>query len=198
MNWRRYKRVSEPSSLPVTLADAKDFLRVDGAASDADITALIRAAVSEIDGPHGIGICLVSQQWKLTLDGFPANRIALELGPLISVDAVEYVDADGVTQTWSASNYRVMNAGDLATIEPVYGGSWPSPRSVSGAVTVTFTAGFSVDESVSPTSDAANVPDDLKTAIKIMLRLLYDGQPSDERPPYVDAVLNRYRVGTVA
>lgn len=198
MNWRRLTRVTAPTADPVSVAEAKTHLRVTVSDDDTYIGDLIARAASVIDGPKGIGVCMVSQQWKLTVDRFPPC-FNITLGPLISVDAIAYVDGDGAAQTVSASDYRVMNAGDLVTIEPAYGVSWPNIRNVSGAVTVTFTAGY-LDNLSSPNVGA--VPATLKGAVLMLVAHWYENREIDsedsEMPYGVSRLLDQYRVGVVA
>lgn len=198
MNWRRFSRVTAPTADPVTVAEAKTHLRVTVSDDDTYIGDLIARAVGVIDGPNGIGVCMVSQQWKYTADLFPAVFV-IPLGPLISVDAIGYVDGDGATQTVDAADYRVMNAGGLATITPAYGTSWPSIRNVSGAVTVTFTAGY-LDNLSSP--NVGEVPAPLKGAVLMLVAHWYENREvmgdEDEMPFGVAPLLDQYRVGLIA
>lgn len=64
------KLLTPPTSEPVTLAEAKTHLRVDINDDDALITGLIASARQSAEQ-----ICrraLISQQWKVTMDRFPA------------------------------------------------------------------------------------------------------------------------------
>jgi uncharacterized phiE125 gp8 family phage protein len=200
MNWDRLSLVTAPTVLPVTLGEAKAQCRVDHDEVDDLIAGYIASAVGLIDGPRGIGICMVSQQWKLTLDGFPRS-IRISLGPLISVDSITYVDMDGATQTLDAADYRVVNAGDLVRIEPAYGASWPSVRNVSGSVVITFTAGY---RNTATSQGAEFVPADLRQAILMMVEHFHlnagavttHGTPAVV-PLGVEHILWRHRVGTV-
>lgn len=188
--WDRLTRTTAPASDPVTLTEAKAALRVDGVDEDTYIGSLIDRATEVIDGPNGIGICLVSQVWKLTLDAFPAC-IRIPLGPVISVDEVAYTDTDGGAQTLTVNtDYRVMNAGGRVIVEPAYGKSWPSTRPVAGAVTVTFTAGHST------------VPEKLKHIVLMLVALWHEQRipvaDLREMPWGVSDLIAQHRVGTVA
>lgn len=200
MSWDRLSLVTGPSAPPISRDDAKRDARVEGQDNDDLISDLIDRATALIDGPHGIGICMVSQQWRLTLDCFPPV-IRIPLGPVISVDTVTYVDGDGVTQTWDAANYRVNNAGDLVTIEPAYGVSWPSTRAISGAVAVTFTSGY-LNTAVSPPSGV--IPADLRGAVSMLVAFWFNqrevaAERDRHEVPYgAERILAKYRVGTIA
>ena len=125
---------------PVTLAEAKDFLRVPtlsptDSAQDASIEALISAGREIAEGYQNRD--LVAKQWDLTLYDFRWNVIGLR-HPLASVDLVRYKDSDGTsTDLTEGTDYIVDTVN--ATIQPAYGESWPSFTPwPSGAVTIRF------------------------------------------------------------
>jgi len=161
-----------PTADLVTLAQAKAQLNVEplNTADDALIQAMIAAAMAHLDGPAGVlGRALGSQAWTLYLDGFPSGVIRLPLPPLISVGAVAYIDAAGVTQTLASAKYQVL-AGERAELRPAYGLSWPSARCTPRAVTITFTCGFA--------DVAALKLDPIRAAIKLMVGDLYGNRES--------------------
>lgn len=155
--------ISPPTIFPITLDEAKAFLRVDVTDDDALISSLIDAAVVGLDGERGeLGRCLLAQTWRLDRDCFPRGAIELPLPPTIAVDAVSYVDATGATVTMAPAEYVVTGAGSFgfARITPT-SGRWP----VGSSVSVTFRAGFG--------ETAADVPADLRAAILARVALAY-------------------------
>lgn len=155
--------VTPPTVKPVTLDEAKQFLRVDGTDEDALITTLIDAAVAGLDGERGeLGRALVAQTWRLDLDCFPRSALELPLPPTIAVDAVSYVDAAGAAVTMAPTDYTVTGLGSFgfARITPS-SGRWPAGSSVG----VTFRAGFG--------ETADDVPADLRAAIFARTALSY-------------------------
>jgi uncharacterized phiE125 gp8 family phage protein len=190
--WNRLRRITAPPALPVTLAEAKAHLRVDHADEDTLISTYVDAATAHVEGPHGIGIALVEQQWELTLDGFP-TVIYLPIYPVLSVDAVEYIDGDGVTQT--VASFQSDTASNPARITPDDGASWPPPKRVLNAVTIRFTTGYAPDG----LNYQANIPQDLKNAIQLLVGHWYEhreavGTATAEMPLAVESILSRYRV----
>lgn len=156
-------KLTPPAALPVTLAEAKAFLRVDGADDDALIETLIAAAVASLDGEYGdLGRCLIAQTWRLDLPAFPPSAIELPLPPTIAVDAVAYTDTTGSTVAMAEADFRVTGAGSygFARITPS-SGCWPAGTAVS----VTFTAGFG--------TAAEDVPADLRAAILARVATAY-------------------------
>lgn len=180
--WSRLVRTVAPAVKALGLEDAKTHLRVDGEDSDARIQSLIDAVIAEVEGPRGVGLAMIAQTWRLSLDGFP-EVIELPLGPVISVTSVTYVDAAGTTQTLSPGLYQVSTASRPATVRPAYGLSWPTARLDVGAVEVTFQAGYGA------TSDA--LPPDLRSALRLLVQHYDDAAPRDA----ADRILNRYRLG---
>jgi uncharacterized phiE125 gp8 family phage protein len=95
-----------PAAEPVSLAEAKAWLRLDGEAEDGLVATLISAARIHVESVTGRA--LVAQSWRLVLDGWPAGRaVSLPVGPLIALTAITAFDADGEAQ-------EVETAGVLA------------------------------------------------------------------------------------
>ncbi|MEG8220126.1 hypothetical protein OSJ57_05750 [Sphingomonas sp. HH69] len=161
-----------PATDPVTLAEVKAHIRVIHADEDASIADMILAATHRFDGRDGsLGLCLITQSWTLTLDAFTAE-IAIPLPPCQSIDAITYVDPDGVTQTLDAAAYQVFGLGSAngAKVRPAYGTSWPAIRNQPDAVAITFTAGFG--------DNPGDIPEPIRTAIKMRVGHLYENRES--------------------
>lgn len=164
--WNAVKVATPAASLPVSVSDAKAWLRVDTATEDSVIEAMVRAAIARIDGPSGIGWAMMAQTWALSLDEFP-DTILLPGAPVKSVTSISYVDTAGAAQTLDESTYRVDISMDQARITPAYGQAWPAIRQITGAVTVTYVVGE---------ASAANVPADLKAAVNLLTAHLYENR----------------------
>lgn len=161
-----------PVNDPVTLEEVKEHIHVDFDDEDARIADFIKAATQRLDGRDGsLGRCLVTQTWNLTLDRF-ASEIAIPLPPCQSIDAITYVDPDGVTQTLAPTEYQAFALGAVegAKVRPAYGKSWPTIRNVPEAVTITFTAGFG--------DDPEDIPEPIRTAIKMRVGHLFEHRES--------------------
>lgn len=187
------KRTVDPPDDPITSSEVKNQARVDTTADDTTIARLIKAATGAIDGPYGIGICLVEQTWELTLDRFPLV-FQLPLYPVLSVESITYIDENGDEQTLAASVYRVDTHSNPARITLAWNQTWPSARLLANAVTVTFKAGYAPDEASSPTDYRANIPEDLRQALIATVAHWYDNRDSAVLPPQAEALLDRYRV----
>ena len=187
--WSRLVRTVAPASPVITLAEAKKHLRVFHDEDDADIADMVEAATSSIEGPNGIGIALMPQTWRLSLDYFP-RQIIVPLGPVTDILDIEYVQEDGTTG--AVASWRTDLDSQPCRIWPRYDESWPVSRCEPGAVKVTFTAGYDV------------VPFDLKAALKLIVGHLYEHREAvttdaaKDLPMGVSPILERYRVGRLA
>lgn len=164
-----------PSAELVTLAQAKADLRLDGLDDhDGRIQEYLDEAVGELDGFSGsLGRALAAQTWTLYLDRFPAGPIRLPLPPLISVDAVAYVDADGADQAFTD---LLVAHGERAEVRPAFGFNWPTTRATPRAVAVTFTCGWPAPDEGDPWPQKLQP---IRAAIKLLVQERFEG--SDER-----------------
>lgn len=137
---------------------------------------------------------LCTQTLDAYFDAFPCSGKAIRLPPLQSVMSITYIDTDGVTQTWAASEYLVDAKSEPARITPAYGYSWPSTRNQANAVVVRFVAGYGA---------ASAVPACIKNWMLIRVGTLYENReelvvgPSGmvEIPPsFIDSLLDPERV----
>jgi uncharacterized phiE125 gp8 family phage protein len=168
--------VTAPTETPVTLEEAKEHCRVDLDVDDAVLTRHIGAAARWAEGY--LQRPIVTQTRELLLDAFPACAIELRDGPVTTVESVKYIDANGVNQELGDMQLDLFS--DPARILPGWGSSWPGTRDALNAVVVRYTAGYGA---------AADVPDDIKSAILLVVADLYehredsiDGVPVTEVP----------------
>jgi uncharacterized phiE125 gp8 family phage protein len=72
--------VTPPSATPISLAEAKDHLRVDWADDDASITRMIETATAMFDGPDAtLGRCLMKQSLEMKIDTFPCGASGFDI-----------------------------------------------------------------------------------------------------------------------
>lgn len=159
--------VTAPATEPITVAEAKLHLRVDGADEDLLIQSLIAAARAYAEAfTHR---ALITQTWDLKLGAFPCGDIWLPKPPVSSVTSISYVDANGDTQTWASSNYTAdLPSGPearMGRITPAYSVSYPTTRDVVNAVTVRFVCGYGA---------ASAVPDAIRHAMRMMVAHWYE------------------------
>lgn len=183
------KLITPPTTLAVSLAEAKLHLRVDGSDDDTLITACIIAATEYAE--QATGRAIMPQTWEHTLYNFP---VAFQLTriPVASVTSIKYYDQDGVQQTLGTARYTLNNADDFgpAYVLPVYGDTWPATRCQTNAVAVRYLAGW---------PDAASVPDSIKAWIKLQVGAMYENREAEGAVQtytlgFADRLLDRYKV----
>ena len=96
----RLRLLTPPGSEPVSLSEAKLFLRIEHAAEDATISRAITAARETCE--QYLGSALLPQTWRYTGGCDGKLRVNLPVGPATVIDAV-VVDA----ATYAASAYRL-------------------------------------------------------------------------------------------
>jgi uncharacterized phiE125 gp8 family phage protein len=101
------KLITAPASDPVTLQEVKEHLRVTWFTDDDTyIQALIKAAVSHLDGYQGIlNRCIVSQEWQVTRASWCRKMETIFTDTTDAV--IKYYDADGDEQTLDGATYQV-------------------------------------------------------------------------------------------
>lgn len=147
-------RTFDSTSEVVSLSDVKNQLRITTTADDDSLRLFIAACRRYVE--HFLGKTLVTSTWEWKVDCF-SSCMVMPMGPVQSITSIQYVDANGDTQTLSSSNYQFDKRGRL---KPAYGLSWPSTRSQFDAVTVTYVAGE---------THAGNVPEDIKHALLLLV-----------------------------
>lgn len=189
--------VTPPTIKPITLTEAKAQLDVGYTDKDTLIGMLIAAATSHLDGWTGILVrCLCEQTWRQDYDGF-AYCLRLPLFPVISITSVKYLDAAGAEQTVQASDYSLQNDDLGAFVRMKNSFSEPSVQGDGPAVSVNYLAGYA---DVAGTPKTSSVPDDLKHAMLLHIRHLFDnpgaiivGVNAQSVPLGYDALVEKYR-----
>ena len=156
----KYKSITAPSFLPVSVALTKKHLKVLHADEDDLIESYIKAARTEIE--KKFRLALNKQVWELYMDNFKSLVILGSHNPILSVDSIKYKDADGVEQTIPTTDYTVDLVGVPAVIAIT--GSIPSiqPNQLNG-IFIQFTCGYS-NSDVEAAQQAA-IPTDLVQAV---------------------------------
>lgn len=154
---------------PVTLAQAKEQLRVSHSGDDDLINGCISAATEFAEAYCQRKFAL--RTMEQTQDGF-GSVILLEAGPVISVTSVKYDDADGVEQTMTTSPVQYELDSVNAVIYLPYGETWPAARSHWNSVRIRFDVGYYT--SASPEDYRATIPDSAKQGILMVTADLYE------------------------
>lgn len=186
---------SPPAEKALSIAKAKDFLRVDHNDDNTLIEDLLSFATQYVE--DWTKQALITQTWVVAYDRIPwMPDLTLELPkpPLQSVTSVEARDDDGNYSVFSADKYSVDTASmpgrikfiDLPNVGTQY----------TANLRVTFICGYG--------TTSAAVPDVMKAAIRLVLAHFYErrdmtviGQSVNTIPLHLQSVLNSVKVRTL-
>ena len=178
-----------PSTTPISLAQAKTFLRVDSSFDDDNsyITSLINVATQQVE--TFTRRRLLPQTYNLYHDYFP-SYIDLQVGPIISVSSIKYFDNNNVEQTLATTQYDVDDKVKPGRIYESENGSFPDTYDRPNAINIEFIVGDNI----------ANIPQPIIQAIYIIIGRYYEnrqdvviGTQANELPLMVEYLLTPYR-----
>lgn len=161
---------SDPTTLPVSLADALRALDLDDSNRNVDIERWILEGAAKLR--HDARVALITETRRRKLHAFPAGGLIVldSVAPLASVTSIAYLDGAGASQTLATSVYSVDTDRRPGQIWLKYGQSWPATRAEPNAVTITYTAGYG--------AAATAIPGLAQQAILSLVRLRLD-HPDD-------------------
>lgn len=201
--------IAPPTVEPVSLAEARAWLRVDINDEDAAIASLISAARMAVE--YATRRALVTQTWRTTLDAWPPDgadagwsvlatrprnmpfEFAAPLAPVQSVSSIRVYDAAGQPQTLAGRTWRLLGAPERARI--LFSAPPPQPGAAAGGIEIDIVAGY---------GDPANTPAPLRHAILALVSFWFDNRGdvattgSNNLPPRVAALIAPYRRGRLA
>jgi len=148
----------------VSLDEMKNQLRVDFDDDDRLIAGLMRAATEWAEEFQRR--FYISRPAYMYMDRFD-GAIRPVYSPLVSVGSIKYVDENGTLQLLADTDYRVDTGTEPGIIEPAWTLSWPATRDITNAVIIEYTAGY---------GGADDVPDDIKSAVMMMVCHLYENR----------------------
>lgn len=145
-----------PAEEPVSLAEAKAFLKVDDSDEDGLITTLIGAARLHIEGVTGRA--LLAQSWRVVLDDWPDNgAVKLPVTPFVAVTEINAYDAAGAA-------YEVPLAQFLSEPDRLL-----LPATVAGMPVLRERQGIEIDYVAGFGTDPGDVPDDIRQALLLLV-----------------------------
>ncbi len=150
-----YALITPPSAEPLTLAEVKAHLRLDGGDEDELLLSLMKTAQAFLEGETGL--CLIAQSWRLYLDRWPRDGVMRILkSPLQAIQSVTVYGLDGEAVDVSLEDHLLDGAGRPARLwlrDP------PSPGRAVNGIEIDFSAGYG--------EAGTDVPDTLKRAMLI-------------------------------
>ncbi|HTJ56998.1 MAG TPA: phage head-tail connector protein [Devosiaceae bacterium] len=160
--------LSGPAAEPVTLDEAKVFLRLDAADEDALVATLITAARVHVESITGRA--LLPQGWRLVLDRWPADGLVkLPVGPLQSLTAMTSYDDAGTPTSLPVNDVLIAaNASPPQLFLPPGFGT-PMLRLRQG-IEIDYLAGYG--------TDPADVPAPLRQALLALVAYWFENRDS--------------------
>jgi Phage gp6-like head-tail connector protein len=195
--------VTPPAVEPVTLAEAKLHLRVDFGDDDALIyeqissarqlceavgkQTMVNTVFTLVDDSFPFSTGPLSRACRQFYGQFSSGQgammpalLAVNAGvitfpraPLVSIQSIYYLDANGILQLLPSSSYDVQT-GAPGRVQTVFGTPWPVTLPVIGSVMLQFTAGYGPDNTTVPAS--------CKSAVKLILGWLYRNRDAGVPP----------------
>jgi uncharacterized phiE125 gp8 family phage protein len=183
--------LSGPAVEPLSLAEAKAYLRVEHDDDDDVIAALIAGARVHVEAQTRRA--LITQSWRLVYDDWPQDgRIAVVPVPLRALIAARVWRGDGTTQAIDVAVFA-LDAASAPAVLSFHIGLLPAPGRAVGGVELDIEAGYG--------DEAADVPEPLRQAIRALVAHWYDNRAliAEDRsaavmPQTVAALLAPYRV----
>ncbi|MEY4402914.1 MAG: hypothetical protein RIR91_949 [Verrucomicrobiota bacterium] len=185
--------ITAATTEPLSLAEARDHLRVDHFEDDGVISGCILAARQHIE--NITGLALAASTWLLTMDATPEDGwVLLPREPVQSVTSVQYYNTAGTLTTWASTEWEVDLYSSPPRLRAKYGSTWPTVKDVLAAVQVTFVCGYSGPQTV---------PQPILQALRLLVGHYYENREAatagsiSAMPFAVDALLAPYKTAWV-
>lgn len=154
--------IGAPAIEPVSLADAKSWLRVDAGDDDELIQALIVSARMTLEAYTRR--FFITQSWRLVFDVWPtstqtAATLALPFAPFQSLTAIRLFDANDNTQLLAPTTYRAPPASEGGRI--VFIATPPTPGRSADGIEIDFSVGYG--------ARAEDTPEPLRRALLMLV-----------------------------
>lgn len=188
--------IEGPALEPVSLAEARQWLRLDDAAEDPVVSSLVVAARMLVEAE--IGRVLMGQDWRLVGDAWPADgRIPVQPGLVLAVRGGRVFRSAGAALPLPPVSlppvvlppgaFRVLPGSDPPQIEALM---MPLPSGRTGGIEIDLRLGFG------ETPEA--IPGQIRIALRRLIALWYDrrGDISDDPvglPPQIRLLLRPFR-----
>lgn len=175
-----------PTVEPVSLVEAKLWLRIDNQDEDDLVRALIVAARLMVEAE--IGQVLIGQNWRLVGDAWPQGElIPVRIGRVLAVTGGRIFSADSVPAPIAAERFTLIPSHDPPAILPL---ERPHPGRARAGIEIDLRLGFG--------EAALDVPETIRLAIRRLVTLWYEnrGDTSDPEaglPPQIRALLRPFR-----
>jgi uncharacterized phiE125 gp8 family phage protein len=150
--------ITAPATEPLSLGEAKAFLRVEHDADDDVITALIAGARIHVEAQTRRA--LITQTWRIVRDAWPqAGVLAVVPQPLREATAARVYASDNSSQALELDGIAVDAVSGILLLPP----DLPAPGRA--------TSGIELDVELGYGDAAADVPEPLRHAIRLLVAI---------------------------
>lgn len=188
----------------VSLAEMKNYLRVDGETDNSLIEDFVKVATEAI--AQFLRRSVVSQTLELVMDGFGGNldsaldrlgpgvhdlpksfiagpdSIDLPFGPVSSITSIKTFSLSNTESTLSSAAYSLDGSGSRVCLNSGY--AWPTSLRAKQAVKIRYVAGYSYTA----------LPAPIRQAVREYAAAMYDCRRACEMPAPILSALSPYRV----
>ena len=163
----RVELVTAPVRQPINISECKDQMRIEHSDDDIIINRFIDTATRYVDVTGALGKAMITQTWGEWIAPNP-SVVYLSLGPVQSVSAIKYYDADNVLQTDTLSNYHVLGTSGRMLVSPKTGFNWPTTFNRDDAIKIEYVIGY---------GDApTDVPETIRHALFMLVAHYYENR----------------------
>ena len=154
-----------PTLEPVTLVDAKAWLRLSTSDEDDVVTGLIAAARHAVE--HATRRRLMTQSWTLVLDRWPVfGPLWLPIAPLRAITGFRLFDDTDVATSLDPATLRLVGLPDRPRL--LLGQGLPKPGRREAGIEIDVTVGYG--------AAATDVPAPLRQAIRMLAARWYENR----------------------
>lgn len=154
--------IQAPRNEPITLAEARQWLREDNCDEDLTLQSLIVSARMTLEA--FTRRFFVEQRWRLTYDSWPetvasVNTIAIPLFPCLSIDAIRVFDISNFPTSIQSGQFQLRTSSDAAQV--VFDARPASPGRAHDGIEIDISVGYG--------AEPLKTPEPLRHAILILV-----------------------------
>ncbi len=182
---------SGPAIEPISVAEAKAHLRIDGDSEDVLLGSLILTSRLHIEA--ALGLALIAQGWRLVLDRWPkGGELRIPLRPIAAVSEIRVLDTEGTPSVVAAAGYIADGESSPPRIVATASGL-PQPGRIASGIEIDLVAGYG--------ASAEDVPAPIRHALLLLVAHWYEhrdpveiGSSGAAIPEAVSRLLLPYRM----
>jgi len=181
INKKQIRTSVKPVTEPVTVAEAKTYLKIDGFDEDTLLSSFITPA--RIVCENFLNRSLLTQTKILSFDYFEGKDIRLPYPPIQSITSLTTHDKNNTPTVYDSSNYLLSN--EMLIVND--NSNLPTELRKHYAIDIEYVAGYG--------DNASDVPEAIKQGIIFQIAHYYEAQCcTNKLSPEAEGVLQPYRI----